>query len=113
MSRVNGYYGNSALKILIPANAKAMISKTSSIPGAEFILSPILATVEEKMNKGAEKAATKAAAIFVDAISGMTVTDGMNILKGNDNAATEYLKAKTTPQLTSAFAPEINTAMMK
>lgn len=111
LSAVNGYYGNPALKILLPADAKAMIEKTYSLPGAQTLLEPILATVVEKMNRGAEKAAVKAAPIFINAITGMTVTDGLSILKGTDSAATAYLRSKTYSQLTSAFAPEINTAM--
>ena len=111
LSVVDGYLGNQALKIILPADAQAMIEKTYSIPGAQTLLTPILATVIEKMNRGAEKAATKAAPIFVNAITTMTVTDGLSILKGSDSAATSYLRSKTYTQLTSAFAPEINTAM--
>jgi hypothetical protein len=111
LSATDGYFGNQALKILIPADARAMIEKTYSLPGAQALLEPILATVVEKMNRGAEKAASKAAPIFINAITSMTVTDGLSILKGSDSAATAYLRSKTYSQLTSAFSPEINTAM--
>ena len=35
----------------------------------------------------------------------------MNILKGNDTAATGYLRQTTFQPLTNAFAPEINASM--
>jgi hypothetical protein len=65
------------------------------------------------MNRGAEKAATKAAPIFASAITDMSLTDAMNILKGDDTAATGYLRKTTLQPLTSKFAPEINSAMQE
>jgi hypothetical protein len=47
----------------------------------------------------------------VNAITGMTLTDGKNILMGSDTSATHYLRQNTFSQLTNAFAPEINSAM--
>jgi hypothetical protein len=41
----------------------------------------------------------------------MTVTDGRNILLGNDSSATFYLRDKTFTKLTGNFAPKINAAM--
>jgi hypothetical protein len=43
----------------------------------------------------------------------MTIDDAMGILKGGDNAATNYLKGKTTPQLTEAFRPVIEQSLQK
>ncbi len=43
------------------------------------------------LNRAAELAAKEAAPIFLEAIRSLTVTDGMNILKGKDDAATQYL----------------------
>ena len=107
----DGFLGDQAVKILLPSDALSMIEKAYSIPGAESILKPYLATVVEKMNRGAEKAATKAVPIFANAISSMSISDAMNILKGSDTAATGYLRKTTWQPLTSAFAPEINSAM--
>ena len=107
----DGYLGDQAVKILLPANAKTMIEKAYAIPGAEIILKPYLESVVEKMNRGAEKAATKAAPIFANAITSMSFSDAMNILKGDDTAATGYLRKTTYSPLNQAFAPEINAAM--
>ena len=48
------------------------------------------------MNRAAEKAAADAKPIFVAAIKGMTVKDAINIVRGENNAATMYLKNTTT-----------------
>jgi len=65
------------------------------------------------MNRAAEDASTKALDIFVDAIKNMSIQDAASILSGGDNAATEYLKAKTTASLTAAFRPIIQQSLDK
>lgn len=49
---------------------------------------------ETSLNRAAEEAAKKAAPVFVDAITNMSVGDGFAILNGNDTAATHYLEKK-------------------
>jgi hypothetical protein len=107
----DGYFRDQAVKILLPPDAADLIEKAYAVPGAELILKPYLESVIEKMNRGAEKAATKAVPIFADAITNMSITDAMTILKGNDTAATGYLRQTTSQPLTAAFSPEINSAM--
>ena len=65
------------------------------------------------MNRAAEEAAKEAAPIFVDAVKTMTITDGVNILKGNDSAATHYLREKTSNSLHAKFKPIIKSATQK
>jgi len=95
------------LKIFLPEEAKPVLENISKIPGGQSLLDEVIL----KMNRGAEKAASKSVPIFVNAIKGMTVTQGRDILMGSDSAATQYLKSTTMTQLTNAFAPEINSAM--
>ena len=63
------------------------------------------------MNRAAEAAAPSAGKIFGDAIAAMSFADAKKILSGSDTAATDYFKAKTTPQLTSAFRPYVEKTM--
>jgi hypothetical protein len=49
--------------------------------------------------------------IFVDAITSMTIEDAFGLLKGGDNAATEYLKRKTSDQLFNTFEPKVQNAV--
>ena len=65
------------------------------------------------MNRAAEDASKKALPIFVNAITSMSIQDGLSILKGGNNAATTYLKSKTTASLTAAFRPIIEESLDK
>ena len=68
----------------------------------EFILS---------MNRAAEQAAPAAKEIFWNAIGEMTFEDVRKIWSGNETAATDYFKGKTTDRLTGAFRPVVDKAM--
>ena len=65
------------------------------------------------MNRAAEDAATEIAPIFINAIKGMSIGDGLGILRGGDFAATTYLKDKTTASLTEKFRPIIENSLQK
>ena len=65
------------------------------------------------MNRAAEDASKSAAPIFINAVKQMSIQDAMGILKGNDFAATTYLKDKTTASLTEAFRPVIDASLTK
>jgi enolase len=59
----------------------------------------------------AEDACQTAAPILVQAIKDMSVTDGLAILRGNEHAATDYLRSKTQESLTLQFKPTIQTSL--
>ena len=69
--------------------------------------------VELTPNRAAEEAAKEAVPVFVDAITSMTIADGFAILKGGENAATNYLKEKTTAALLVKFRPKVEAATQK
>jgi hypothetical protein len=107
-SKVNGFFGNSLIKIPFPPEAVKMESKLRSIGMGkqvdEFILT---------MNRSAEEAAKQSAPIFVNAVKSMTINDGIGILKGKDTAATSYLRQKTISELHMKFKPVIKSAIQK
>jgi len=107
LSALDGYFGNQALKILLPREAKPVIDNILFIPGGQALIDEVVL----KMNRGAEAAASKSVPIFVNAITAMTVSDARNILLGEDSAATSYLRKNTYSRLDTAFAPTINSAM--
>jgi hypothetical protein len=104
--RPNGYFGNEAIKILMPKDLQPLERGLRAIGFGpkidDFILS---------MNRSAEAAAPAARKIFVDAILAMSFEDAKKILSGSDTAATEYFKDKTTTQLTAAFQPVVEKTM--
>ncbi len=102
LSKKGGYF-NSAYKILLPEEARQITDKLKIIPGFTQLENNIL----EKINAGAEDAALKAKPIFLNAIKQMTFSDALNILMGDKNAATAFLKKATYDQLYKEFNPAI------
>lgn len=102
LSRQNGYF-KSPYKILLPPEARKVTDKLKVIPGFSNVEDVIL----EKINRGAEDAAKKAKPIFVTAIKSMSFGDAMDILLGQQNAATSYLNRTTYNPLYQEFNPVI------
>ena len=63
------------------------------------------------MNRSAEEAANEVVPIFSEAITGMTVQDGIGIVKGERDAATVYLKDKTYEQLMKLYQPKMKAVL--
>jgi len=125
-SSVGGYLQNEAIKILLPPEVQALKDEidNGSVLGIPYsiIMDAYVAAnpnVEDgifedlitAMNRGAENAADKALPIFSDAIVTMSITDGLNILQGNETAATDYFYERTNNDLFTAFQPDVRTAL--
>jgi hypothetical protein len=108
LSAVDGFFGNTLIKVLMPEEAKKVESTLRNLGFGNMVDNAILS-----MNRAAEEASKSAAPIFVDAITSMSIQDALGILRGNDSAATSYLKGKTTASLTTAFRPVIEDALKK
>lgn len=108
LSAENGYL-ESPYKILLPEEAQQIADKLQVVPG----FSDFEKNLVEKLNRAAEDAAKKATPIFVGAIKGITFKDAMNILMGQDDAATVYLKDQTYDKLYQAFLPVIQESLDK
>jgi Protein of unknown function (DUF4197) len=107
-SKLDGYYKNPALFIPFPPEAKKVKDKMDAIGFKDqtdkFVLT---------LNRAAEEAAKNAAPVFINAIKAMSIGDGFAILKGKDNAATQYLRDKTTAELKLKFTPIVQAAINK
>lgn len=108
LSKPDGYFKDLEIKIPMPEEAKNVEDKLRKMGQGEKVDEAILS-----MNRAAEDAAVLAKNLFVDAIKNMTITDAMNILKGEKNAATEYLKKSTSAALTNKFQPIIKVSLDK
>lgn len=107
LNRVDGYFLDNAVKILLPDEIKAAESTIRLVPGAGTVLDNLIL----KMNRAAETAAKDATPILWNAISGITFSDAMGILNGQNDAATQYLRSKTFTGLQAAFKPHIEDAL--
>ena len=108
LSAEDGYF-KSPYKILLPEEAQKVTNKLKAVPG----FANVEANLVEKLNRAAEDAATKAKPIFVDAIKKMTFQDAMNLLLGEQDAATRYLEKSTFQQLYDEFKPVIIASLDK
>ncbi|RNI21892.1 DUF4197 domain-containing protein [Rufibacter latericius] len=108
VSQVDGYFKNPEIRIPFPPEVKNVETRLRQIGmGAEvdkFVLA---------LNRAAEDAAKEAKPIFVSAIKQMTIQDAFAILKGEPDAATQYLQRTTSQQLTEKFKPIIQTSLSK
>jgi len=109
LSSEGGYYTDLAVKIPLPDEAKVIVENVSKIPGGEKLLEDVVLSI----NRAAEDAAKEAAPIFVNSVTQMTVTDAFGILKGADNAATQYLVKTTYNELYNLYKPKINISTNK
>ncbi len=108
VSTANGYYGNEAIKILLPDKIQTAAELAGKL-GYQKQVDDFI----QSMNRAAEKAAPKAASFFADAIKGMTIDDARKILSGGDTSATEYFKSETSSNLYREFKPSISESMSK
>lgn len=102
----DGFYKNPKLFIPFPAEAEK-VKETALKLGLDAQVNKF----EETLNRAAEQAVKEAKPIFVNAITSMTVEDAFGLLKGGDNAATDYLRRKTSAELFSKFEPKVNDAV--
>lgn len=127
LSVKNGYYLGDVVNIKIPLpeeaeNVRQLINNYPTI-STYFNLDAEFENVVMAVNRAAEKAASDAIPVFSNAITGLTIENGLDILNGivpeggggstefDSTAATKYLKMKTYEDLTNLYAPHINAAL--
>lgn len=107
LSAEGGYLKDASVKIPFPAEAQVVADKLNQIG-----LGGLVDEFEARLNEGAEKGAAMALPIFKEAIKEMTFEDAKNILlSGDQGAATDYFRAKTSTKLATAFSPHIKTSL--
>jgi len=109
LSAVDGYLKDLTVKILLPPEAKTITDNLSKLPGGQKLVDDVII----RINRAAEDAAKGAKPIFVNSVKEMTFTDALQILKGPDNAATQYFEVKTTQQLGDLYRPKIRESLNK
>ncbi len=108
LNKADGFFGNEAYKLFLPPDAKKIENTLRTIGMGNMVDKAIL-----QINRGAEDAVGYAKPIFVDAIKSMTISDAINIVRGQSDAATNYFRQKTTEKLTAAFTPVIKNSLDK
>ena len=108
VSKLNGYFSNPEIKIPFPPDAREIESKLRAIG-----LGNKIDEVTLSINRAAEDAAKSVEPIFVSAVKKMSISDAIQIVRGQNDAATRYLAKTTTPDLKAAFSPVIKSSLDK
>jgi Protein of unknown function (DUF4197) len=107
-SAMDGYYKNDLIKILFPPEAQRIESRLRQLGFGKQVDQFVVA-----LNRSAEDAAKKAKPVFIKAITQMTIQDAVGILRGDQDAATQYLRRTTGQQLVAEFTPIIDSTLQK
>ena len=106
VSLTDGYFKNAEIKIPFPPDVKKVEDKLRQLGFGNKVDDFVMT-----LNRGAEEAAKEAKPIFISAIKQMTIDDAWGILKGNPDAATQFLKRTTTTQLKEKFSPVVQASL--
>jgi len=109
LNQKNAYFKNEAIKILLPNEAKKVVSTLNKIGLGSLTEDLIL-----RLNRAAEDAALNSVPIFKSAIMSLNFTDAMKILtSSNTGAATGFLKQKTSAELSTLYKGSIQKSLRK
>ncbi|HYF70153.1 MAG TPA: DUF4197 domain-containing protein [Ohtaekwangia sp.] len=107
-SQLDGYFKNPEIKIPFPPDVKKVEDRLRQVGLGKEVDKFILT-----LNRGAEDAAKEAKPIFITAIKQMTIDDAWAILRGEEDAATQFLVRTTSAQLKEKFKPVIRKSLEK
>lgn len=105
-SKEDGFLGNELIRIALPEEF-SQVEGTMRKLGLGAEVDKVLLAI----NRGAENAAKEAQPIFVNAIKQLTIQDAFSILKGEPDAATQFLRRTTTADLTALFQPRVQESL--
>ena len=108
LNKQDGFFGSQAYKLFLPAEAQRIENTLRQLGMGGTVDRAIL-----QINRAAEDAVGYARPIFLEAIRGITITDAINIIRGPNDAATQYFRQKTTDKLIAAFSPIIKSSLDK
>ncbi|WP_460456879.1 DUF4197 domain-containing protein [Arenimonas alkanexedens] len=105
LGQQDGFYGNEGLRIRAPGQLRK-ITDTARQLGAGRKVDEF----ELAMNRAAEKAVPMAADIFADAVREMSVSDALDIVRGDEDAGTRFFRRVTEDRLRAQFRPIVSDA---
>jgi len=105
LGKPDGFLGNEKVRIPLPEKAQQAEMLLRKFGGGKYVDQLI-----EGMNRAAEKAVLEAKPVLWQSIKEMSVKDALDILKGGDDAATQYFRKTTASSLSTRFRPLIEAA---
>ncbi len=108
LMKPDGFFNDQTVKILLPDELQKVDKTLRDIGLSQLADQGLLL-----LNRAASDAVKEAKPVFVNAITSMTFDDAKNILLGGKNAATDYLKNKTSMELYQKFNPQVQQSLHK
>jgi hypothetical protein len=106
LGTTDGFNLDPAIRIPLPDQldkAKSLLARVG--------MDASLVDLETRLNRAAEIATPRAKALFLDAISDMTLDDAMAIYNGPDDAATQYFKSRMSEPLAVEMRPIVDASL--
>ncbi len=108
LGRNDGFLGNPLVRIELPGYLKDAVKVLKATGQGKRVDELVTA-----MNRAAEAAVPEARPLLVNAVKSMSVEDGLKILRGGDDAVTQFFAAKTRAPLTEKFLPIVTRSTEK
>lgn len=108
LGRNDGFLGNPLVRIELPGYLKDA-AKVLKATGQGRRVDELVTA----MNRAAEAAVPAAKPLLVNAVKSMSVEDGLKILRGGDDAVTQFFATKTRAPLTEKFLPIVSKSTEK
>ena len=111
LGSAGGFAQSEVYRLALPPEVADIEAKINANPLLRAALMPKIQELKEKLNEGAERAASKSFPIFKQAVVGMSLRDALGILRGGEGSATRYLRNETERPLQDAFRPAVQSAL--
>ena len=102
LGKTDGYFKNPRVRIPLPKTLSP-VEKTLRVIGQSRVADDFV----RAMNRAAEKAVPEALDIFKNSIRQMTFSDAKSIVRGPDDAATQFFRRTSEARLREKFLPII------
>jgi len=104
----DGFQGDPVVRILVPEKMRSLADTARRLGAGKKV-----DAFEQSMNRAAEQAVPVAADVFAGAVRQMSVRDALDIVRGPDDAGTQYFRRVTQESLRAKFQPIVADATNK
>ena len=105
LGKKNGFYNNAQFRLPLPEKLDKVARLLRKVGRGDKVDAFV-----HTLNQGAENAVSRSYDIFAETIQTMSVVDALAIIRGRDDAATQYFREKTHANLEQRFMPIIESA---
>jgi len=106
LGATDGFNADPAVHVPLPDGFQKVRSALRGVG-----MSGMLDDLELKLNRAAEEATPRAQALFVDAISQMTLDDARAVYEGPEDAATRYFESRMSAPLREEMRPVVDASL--